>query len=152
MTRISVDTNLLVYAIDKDDFSKHLRATEILRRLAQADHVITQQALGEFMAVVRRRPAARDLPIPMMFDRLLSFYKIIATPLSALLTAYARASRYKLQYWDSLIVTVCLANGVTHLLSEDMQDGQNVDGLTIVNPFNPDNLATVDDLLSKDIQ
>ena len=152
MTRISVDTNLLVYAIDKDDFSKHRRATEILRRLVETDHVIAQQALGEFLAVVRRRPAARDLPINMMFDRLLSFYKIIATPLSALLTAYARASRYKLQYWDSLIVTVCLANGVTHLLSEDMQDGQNIDGLTIVNPFNPDNRAAVDHLLSKEIQ
>lgn len=152
MMRISVDTNLLVYAIDKDDFPKHLRATETLRRLVQVDHVITQQALGEFLAVVRRRPAARDLPISMMVDRLLSFYKIIATPLNAMLAAYARASRYKLQYWDSLIVTVCLANGVTHLLSEDMQDGQNIDGLTIVNPFNPDNRATVDHLLSKEIQ
>ena len=149
MTRISVDTNVLIYAIDQEDLSKHLRATEMLRRLVEVDHVITQQTLGEFLAVIRRRHAARDLPVNMIFERFVSFYKIIATPLNAMLAAYARATRYTLQYWDSLIVTVCLANGVTHLFSEDMQDGQNIDGLTVVNPFNPDNHAMVDRLLAK---
>lgn len=147
MTRISVDTNLLIYAIDKDDSSKHRRAIDILRRMSDSDHVIAQQVLGEFLAVVRRRPAARGLAIGMMFDRLLTFYKIVATPSDVLFPAYERATRYKIQFWDALIVTVCLANGVRHLLSEDLQDGQQIDGLTILNPFTPNNKAAIDRLL-----
>lgn len=149
MSRISVDTNLLIYAIDHDDPAKHAQAIEILRRLVTCDHVIPQQVLGEFLAVVRRRPAARGLAFGPMFDRMLTFYKIVATPINVMLPAYERASKYQFQFWDALIVTVCLANGVKYLLSEDMQDGQEIDGLTIVNPFKADNHGMIDHILAE---
>ena len=43
-------------------------------------------------------------------------------------------------------MSVCLENQVTHLLSEDLQDGQNIDGLTVLNPFAEPNESTIDRL------
>ena len=149
MTRISVDTNLLIYAIDKDDPAKHRQAIRLLRRLVETDHVIAQQVLGEFLAVFRRRLASRNVGFDVMFDHLMTFYKVVATPTTVLLPAYERASRYKLQFWDALIVSVCLGNAVRYLLSEDMQDGQEIEGLTIINPFNPSNDGVIDRLMAE---
>lgn len=62
---------------------------------------------------------------------------MLATPKELLFEAFDRANRIGLQFWDSVIITVCLADGVDVLVSEDMQDGQNIDGLTILSPFQP---------------
>jgi predicted nucleic acid-binding protein len=43
--------------------------------------------------------------------------------------------RYHYSYYDSLIVAAALEAGCTRLFTEDMQDGQRIDGMTIRNPF-----------------
>jgi predicted nucleic acid-binding protein len=52
-----------------------------------------------------------------------------------LIEALDLADRKMLQYFDALIITVAARAGATMLLSEDMQDGLEVDGLLVVNPF-----------------
>ena len=47
------------------------------------------------------------------------------------------------QIWDAVIISVCDAHGVSTLFTEDMQDGQRIGGLKIVNPFNPANAYEV---------
>jgi predicted nucleic acid-binding protein len=44
-------------------------------------------------------------------------------------------SRYGFRFYDSLIVAAALEAGCDRLLSEDFQDGQRIEGLTVVNPF-----------------
>ena len=44
-------------------------------------------------------------------------------------------TRYGFSFYDSLIVAAALEAGCTTLYSEDMQDGQRIEGLTIRNPF-----------------
>ena len=150
--RLTVDTNVLVYTVDPTHLSKHQMAIDVLDRLSMGEHGLTQQVLGEFLNVCRRQDKTLHGDLRRTAERYARIFPLMPTPANLLFSAFDRAARVKLQYWDALIVTVCLANGVTHLLSEDMQDGQNIDGLTIVNPFNPDNRATVDHLLSKEIQ
>ena len=52
--------------------------------------------------------------------------------------AFDLAERYRLQFWDAVIISVCDAHGVSALFTQDMQDGQRIGGLRIVNPFNAD--------------
>jgi predicted nucleic acid-binding protein len=56
-----------------------------------------------------------------------------------LLAALACADRFRLQYLDALIAIVSRAAGATLLLSEDMQDGLDMEGLVVANPFIPAN-------------
>jgi predicted nucleic acid-binding protein len=44
-------------------------------------------------------------------------------------------ARYGYSFYDSLIVAAALDAGCNRLYSEDMQDGQRIEGLTIENPF-----------------
>lgn len=46
-------------------------------------------------------------------------------------------SRYRFAYYDALIVAAALDAGCATLYSEDLQDGQHIDGLTIIDPFGP---------------
>ncbi len=48
--------------------------------------------------------------------------------------------RYRISYWDSLIVAAAKIASCGFLLTEDLQDGQKLDGVEVVNPFlrNPD--------------
>ena len=45
------------------------------------------------------------------------------------------AEKYQMQFFDALIVVITRRAGATILISEDMQDGLEIDGLRIVNPF-----------------
>jgi predicted nucleic acid-binding protein len=148
MPKLSLDTNVLVYAVDRTDGHKNALARSIIVHASQTDIVLTQQVLGEYLNVVRKsdrdlQPALRETA--ERFERL---FIIVPTPKSLLLPAFDRSVRYQLQYWDALIVSVCLENQVTHLLSEDLQDGQNIDGLTVLNPFAEPNTAAIDRLFA----
>ena len=50
-------------------------------------------------------------------------------------SAWAVESRWALSYWDALVVAAAQQQGCSHLLTEDLQHGQQVDSLRIVNPF-----------------
>ena len=53
--RYSIDTNILVYAVDRLEGEKHLRALDIMERSVDRDCVLTAQALAEFVVAVTRR-------------------------------------------------------------------------------------------------
>lgn len=50
-------------------------------------------------------------------------------------TAMELQDRYNYSFWDSLVISMAKKSGAEVLYSEDMQDGQKIDSLTIVNPF-----------------
>lgn len=147
MLRTSIDTNILIYAIDAGEGAKHEQAAGLVGQLASRDAVLTQQVLGELLNVLRKRARGAEAMPRAAAEYFAMLFPVVPTPLAALFPAFDRAERLRLQFWDSLIVTVCLDNGVSHFLSEDMQDGQRIDGLTIINPFNSANAPTLDALL-----
>jgi predicted nucleic acid-binding protein len=56
---------------------------------------------------------------------------------------------HRLAFWDALMCATANRAGLNYLLSEDMQDGRRVGGLTIVNPFRPENAALIDRILPR---
>lgn len=145
--RFTVDSNILVYAFDRVAGERHVAAANFMILAELADGVITAQALGEFIAVIHRKQ-------PKFFSEALEqvyrwqiVFPVVETRVDDILRAAIFAQRQKLQYWDSLIWQVARSAGANFFVSEDMQDGVEHDGLTVINPFNPSNRARLREIL-----
>ncbi len=142
--RLSFDTNILIYAIDATEGVKQPRAAVLIDQARLADGLLTQQVIGELLNVGRKRPNLSTETTRAMAEELCISFPTRPTPVEALFRAFGRAERHRLQFWDSVIATICIDNHVDILLSEDLQDGLNIDGLLVLNPFNPSNAAQID--------
>jgi len=132
-----VDTNILVYAHDSDAGPRHEVASELVRQLWDArDGVLSTQVLQEFYVTVTRkipkpisRKDARDLV------HTYTAWRVIGVEPADVVAASDYEERFRLSFWDALIVMSALKANVDHLISEDLQAGQRIGGLRITNPF-----------------
>lgn len=134
---VFVDTNVLLYSFDDTDLDKQRRARDWLsvcwqRRLGR----LSTQVLNEFYANARKRFAsvisAGDARAEV---RRYQLWKPWLIDQATIDTAWAAESRYQLNYWDALMVAAAQHLGCTVLLTEDLQHGQRIDSLLILNPF-----------------
>jgi len=132
-----VDTNILVYAEDRDAGEKHRIARGLILDLWDTrGGALSLQVLQEFYVTVTRK-----VKKPMTASRALAAveqylgWEVVA-PDGALLSAAIRLSmRHRLSFWDGLVVQAALVAGCGILLSEDLNHGQRFGPLRIVNPF-----------------
>jgi predicted nucleic acid-binding protein len=129
---VFLDTNILIYAIAQND-----ARTEQARSLLQQGGTISVQVLNEFVTVSHRKLRRRW---PEIVDALAALRVLFSDPqaigLATHQAAVAIAQRYSFAFYDALIVASALEAGCSSLLSEDLHDGQVVEGkLTIRNPF-----------------
>jgi predicted nucleic acid-binding protein len=145
---VTVDSNVLIYAIDRRAEEKSILAADLMARLMGRPNVmLTAQALGEFVNVVRRkRPEQLEEAIEQASEWSILF-DVIPTSSDHILSAFRFAERYRLQFWDAVIWQVARSAGADHLLSEDMQDGLALEGMTVIDPFAPGNAGKVAELL-----
>lgn len=147
---IALDTNILVYAITDDDGAgRHTAACDLLEALAQTPAIVPLQVVGEFLNVCKRRKRASYTSAIERADHILRMYRCVASTPPDYLRAAIMAHRYRLQYFDALIISVAMRAGATILLSEDMQDGQVIEELTIVNPYAASNKNVLADWFDK---
>jgi len=136
--RFFLDTNVFVYSFDASAPAKARRATELIRRaVATGKGVVSFQVVQEFFNVALRRFAQ-----PMTVADAEQYLAAVFRPLMAIHSSqalYAEAlrlnERYRLSWYDALIVAAAIEGQSTLLLSEDLQDGQRFDGLRVQNPF-----------------
>ncbi|MDO5697475.1 MAG: PIN domain-containing protein [Dermatophilus congolensis] len=133
-----IDTNVFVYALDSTDPRKCDTADGIIRSaLTTGDACTSFQVLQEFLNV-----ALKGARVSLTVDEARRFCDAAITPLITVWpspTLYHRAldvkARWQFGFYDSLIVASALQAGCTTLLTEDLQAGQRIEGLTITNPF-----------------
>ncbi len=128
------DTNLLVYAALQPD-----RRSERARTLLARGGTVSVQVLNEFANVARRKLRR---PWPEVTQALSDIRALCRPPLPISLATHEAAlgiaGRLGYRLYDSLIVASALEAGCATLYSEDMQDGQVVEGaLAIRDPFKP---------------
>jgi predicted nucleic acid-binding protein len=132
-----VDTNILIYAHDRTAGIKHQRARALLEELWESGRgVISTQVLQELCINLRRRS---NHPLPLEeLRRIVREYStwetIVNTPEAVLKTLEIEA-RYKISFWDALIVQAAEEGGVATLYSEDLSHGQRYFGIQVVNPL-----------------
>jgi predicted nucleic acid-binding protein len=139
--RFSLDTNVLVYAVDRAEPVKQSLAANLILRAARCDCVLTLQALSEFFsAVTRKQKMARDAAAAQVEDWLQIFPTLAVTP-ATLRAALHHVRAGRAAYWDALLVETAAEGGCAVLLSEDMTDGAVMGGLTIRKPFDSAGLS-----------
>ena len=147
MTRIAIDTSLLVYAQLNTDDPKGERAQTLIGR-ATFDGVMTMQVLGEFLRVVQRSRPDRLAGAIAQVETYADLFATPQTTLEVVTAAAAIARDHKLELWNAVIVSASARAGAEVLLTEDLQDGRVVGGLRVINPFRVENAAAVEALFS----
>lgn len=138
MTRILIDTNVLVYLFDTSDQPRQDQAVSILRHLEKTKQgQLSAQCLAEFFAATTRgnQPILPRADAFLHVQRWMNVYPVVPLTDSIVLEA-ARGSRdYNLAYYDAQIWAAARLNQISVIFSEDFQDGQILEGVRFVNPF-----------------
>ena len=136
--RFSLDTNILVYAVDRDADERHRRSRELMAQAARRDCVLTVQALAEFFHATTRKNLLEPARASAFVRSWLDVFRVVAADDSALLEAMDAVEEHRLSFWDAMLWAVARQNGCSAILSEDMQDGRRLSGVEFVNPFAAD--------------
>lgn len=137
--RFFVDTNILVYAHDSAAGVKHDRAKSLVEKLwRERSGVISTQVLQE-LCVNLRRKAARPVDIETARKIVADYlaWNVVTNTGESVLEALEIEGRYRISFWDALLVQAAETSGATVLYSEDLSDGQNYRGVRVVNPLKP---------------
>jgi predicted nucleic acid-binding protein len=131
-----VDTNVLIYAYDRDAGTKHETAKGILRDLwTERAGVLSTQVLQEFYVNVTRRISR---PLAKASARaVIDSYTVwcIDTTPAEISTAFHIEDAGRIGFRDALIVAAARKGGAARILSEDLNAGQVIAGVRIENPF-----------------
>ncbi len=132
---VFVDSNVFVYWVDGDDAKKQRIAALWLEELWKSrSGRISFQVLQEFFFAASRRKPEIAVRMRAEVRNLLAWHPV--RPDAALLeVAWKIQDRYRISFWDSLIVAAAKAARCRWLLTEDLQADQDFDGVTVVDPF-----------------
>ena len=129
-----IDTNIWLYAlITSDDSHKCEAANRLIRDQLP---VISTQVINEVCINLIKKARFDEDKIRALIDAFYQKYPVVELDRTILHQASALRERYRLSFWDGMIVAAAKVSGVAILYSEDMQHGLHLDStLRIVNPF-----------------
>lgn len=135
IVRPFIDTNVLVYAHDRDQPDKRERALNLLADHA-GDLVVSTQVLAEFYVVATRklaRPLAAQEAAAQVDE--MAQGTVVGMDADLVRSAVAFSREHSLSLWDALIVGAAVRGGCDVLFTEDLSDGTTLDGVLVSNPF-----------------
>lgn len=135
MTKLFLDTNVVIYGLDPRDPSKQARCLAWLTQAARANSLtISPQVVAEARSV-----AVRKLKIEAedAAKAILGLLPWCTAPYGAdeVRRALALVKMWRLSWWDGLAIASALAAGCTHFVTEDGQSAPTIQGMRIVDPF-----------------
>ena len=135
--RVFVDSNVLVYSFDRREPEKQARAREWLDRLwSYRTGRVSFQVLQEFyVTVTRKLKPGLDPETARKVVQSLWAWQPMTTDEQSFVAAWGIQDRFQLSWWDALIVAAARSAGCSTLLTEDLQHGQDLDGVRVVDPF-----------------
>jgi predicted nucleic acid-binding protein len=133
-----LDSNVILYSIDGADALKHRVAkTLVTDALQSKSGLISFQVVQETLHIAQCK-----FEVPISFEDAQALLQTVLMPLMQVLPSqslYSEAlrikERYQFGFYDSLIVAAALSQKCKRLFTEDMQNGQIIEGLKTVNPF-----------------
>ncbi len=133
--RTFFDTNVLVYSEDPIDPAKRARALELtVEHRRQHTGVVSLQVLQEFFNALTGK-LKLDAAIARAEVEFYARFHVFQPGVEDVLAAIDLYRLHRVSFWDALILCAAKQSGCRILLSEDMQHGQVIDGVRIVNPF-----------------
>ena len=135
MSKVFLDTNILVYSLDQTDPEKRHRCRELIRELtAENLGVISTQVLQEFYVASTSKLGADPLIIKDILRSLERFETVIITPI-LIKEAIDCSITNRLSFWDALIVVAAESAKCKLLWTEDLYHDQIIRGVRVENPL-----------------
>jgi predicted nucleic acid-binding protein len=131
----TLDTNILVYAMDVDAGERHALACRIIDRAVLLDCRLTLQSVSEFYSVATRKRLVPVAEAVAQAEDWLAMFSTVAGSATAIRVALGSAASGRASYWDALLVATAAEAGCTTILTEDLADGTILHGVRILNPF-----------------
>lgn len=132
-----LDTNILVYANDGTDATKQATAVRLVADGIRNGHaVVSTQVLSEFWVTVtlKIQVTLDSEKAEKEIDRFKAM-RVVGIEYDTVRAAIHLQKRFRISYWDSLIISAAAIAGCRFVYSEDLNTGQSFNGLSIVNPF-----------------
>jgi len=131
------DSNVFVYAYDKDAGVKRAQAMALIDRVGGAGELaLSTQVLKEFYWVTTRRlNPPLTCAVAEMAVREFARYPLVVEDPPLILAAITRSRADQIAFWDALIVEAARRAKARVLYTEDLQHGRDFDGLMVENPF-----------------
>ncbi len=135
MSKVFIDTNILVYSLDRFDPIKQKKCRSLLKTLTDDfQGVISTQVMQEFYVTTVKKLGADPLLIKDILHAYERFETVIITP-DTIRDAIDCSIINRLSFWDALIVVAAESARCEKLWSEDLNDGQVIRGVQIENPL-----------------
>jgi predicted nucleic acid-binding protein len=132
---VFVDTNVFLYVFDPADISKQNAARAWREELwKNRTGRISYQVLQEFYVKATKKWPESRYEIRVEVNDLFA-WQPVTIDADILDRGWKLQDRYRLSFWDALIVAAAAAAGCRYLLTEDLQNGQELDGVLVINPF-----------------
>ena len=133
--RTFIDSNILLYAVDKSDKGRRQKARTIIRDLIKSGSgIVSTQVAQEFYVVATKKLGVDPLAAKRVL-LLLNQLEVVSIDLELIFSAVDCGILSKISFWDALIVVAARASGCKTLLSEDLGHAQIINGVRVVNPF-----------------
>jgi predicted nucleic acid-binding protein len=133
----TVDTNILIYCVDRSENEKRAVAESLMLAADRADISLARQTIGEFFHAASRKGKLPFVEAAAVARNYLQGYEIFEASGNTFETALEEAATGRTQFWDALLLAACAENGIAVLLTEDMAEGRHRLGVEIVDPFKP---------------
>jgi predicted nucleic acid-binding protein len=130
-----IDTNVLAYAFDHHDQARRKSAKGVLRELAGSrSGVVSTQVMQELYSVLTRKLALEPLAARRAVAGAAHYEVVTLTP-GMVLEAIDCAALEHLSIWDALVIIAAATARCEEVLTEDLNAGQVIRGVRVVNPF-----------------
>ena len=146
-SRFMLDTNILIYAVDRSGGDKHDTADSLMQKGAEKDCYLTVQVLGEFYHAVTRKNYAKPEQA-IAFTRIWQqIYPVAAADQDTFNEAVEYVRDHNISFWDAMLWVTAKQAGCGFIISEDMQHGRRLGGVEVLNPFVKDSETAIAKLL-----
>lgn len=135
MSKIFIDTNILVYSMDRHAPEKRENCRSLLKKVVREfTGVISTQVMQEFYVAGTQKLKAYPLTVKDILHAMQRFEVVIITP-EIIKEAIDCSIIARISFWDALIVTAAENARCEKLWSEDLNNGQIIRGVRIENPL-----------------
>jgi predicted nucleic acid-binding protein len=135
--KVFIDTNILVYTVDKFDKNKQKIARKIVREAIFNDAaVISTQILQEFYTVCTNKLHMKPLKVKGYVHNYIENIEVVQNGSAIIERGIDISIMSQISFWDALLIAASESANCTGLITEDLNDGQIINGVKIKNPFN----------------
>jgi len=133
--RVFFDSNIFIYAVDEGSDEKCIAAREVISAASQNAHVVVStQVMQEFYNIATRKLGMDQFHAKSLMKGLERF-KVVTNDVNTISEAVDISILNRLSFWDSLLIAAASQANCDIFYSEDMNAGQTIAGVKIINPF-----------------